>query len=199
MHITMIQKMLIVALLFSGTTLVAQQEQQTLLRNSRISGGFVSPMFSWSHANNKTGLGAGGGLGVVFDDFFVGFFGMGETFERPKVGTNQLVHGYGGLWLGYTTPSHKLLHLYTSLKIAGGSVGTTDFEHDWDFDPDLHDATFVVIPEAGLELNVARWMRLSGTVGYRFVNGFAGWGPYGKKDLNAPVVNLTLRLGWFGR
>lgn len=194
----MIQKTLIFALLFSGTALFAQQTQQTLLGHSRIRGGFVSPMFSWSQANNKTGLGAGGGLGVVFDDFFVGFFGMGETFERPKVGTTQLAHGYGGLWLGYSPSSHKLLHLYTSLKIAGGSVGTTDFEHDWDFDPDLHDATFVFIPEAGLELNVARWMRMSGTVGYRFVNGFEGWGPYGKKDLNAPVFNLTLRLGWFG-
>ncbi|TNE57420.1 MAG: hypothetical protein EP344_11220 [Bacteroidetes bacterium] len=195
----MIQKMLIFVLLLSGTTLMAQQEQQTLLGNSRVRGGFVSPMFTWSHAHGKTGYGAGGGLGVVFDEFFVGFFGMGETFDRPTIGTQQLAHGYGGLWLGYNIPSNKLVHLYASMKIAGGSVGTTDFEHDWDFDPDLNDATFVVIPEGGLELNIARWMRMSGTVGYRFVNGFEGYGNYGKRDLNAPVFNLTLRLGWFGR
>ena len=99
--------------------------------------------------------------------------------------------------MGYTIPSHKLLHLYTSVKVAGGGVGVTNFQDDWEFEDDFNDATFVVIPEAGLELNVARWFRLGGTVGYRFVDGFEGWNNYGKKDLNAPVYALTLRFGWF--
>ena len=198
------QKIVLIALLFASTPMLAQQtpanpKQETLFKNSRVRGGFISPIFTWSQANNKTGYGAGGGLGIVFDQFFIGVFGMGETFDRVQVGTKQLAHGYGGLWMGYTTPSYKVVHLYTSLKIAGGSVGTTDFEHDWDFDPDPDDVTFVVIPEAGVEINVARWMRLSGTVGYRFVNGFEGYGNYGRRDLNAPTFGLTMRFGWFGR
>jgi hypothetical protein len=101
--------------------------------------------------------------------------------------------------MGYTIPSHKLLHLYTSLKIAGGSVGETNFKDDWDTDDNWYDITFVAVPEAGIELNIARWMRLSGSVGYRYVGGFEGRGDYGKKDLNAAVYNLTLRFGKFGR
>jgi hypothetical protein len=184
-------------MLFSGS-LFAQQETQTLFKNSKVRGGFGGPIFSWSNTNNKTGYGAGGGGGVVMDRFFVGLFGMGETFDRINIGGNeQLALGYGGLWLGYTMPSHKLLHLYTSVKLAGGGVAVTNFEDDWEFDEDFNDATFVVVPEAGLELNIARWFRLGGTVGYRFVDGFEGWNNYKKNDLNAPVYALTFRFGWF--
>lgn len=191
-------KLILFALLLSSTALFAQEETQTLFKNSKVRGGFGGPIFSWSNTNNKTGYGAGGGGGVVLDRFFVGLFGMGETFDRISVGGNkQLALGYGGLWMGYTIPSHKLLHLYTSVKIAGGGVAVTNFEDDWEFEEDFTDATFVVVPEAGLELNVARWFRLGGTVGYRFVDGFDGWNNYGKKDLNAPVYALTLRFGWF--
>jgi len=175
-----------------------QKPEQTLFNHARIRGGFGGPMFSWSQVNNQTGYGAGGGGGVVIDQFFVGLFGMGETFDTPVVGENQLVLGYGGLWMGYSFPTHKMIHLYTSLKLAGGGATVTNFEDDWNYDEDLHDITFVAIPEAGVELNVTRWMRIGGTVGYRFVQGFDGWGSYGKNDLNALTYGLTFRFGWFG-
>ena len=191
------KKWMFIALTISANALFAQ-EQQTLFQHSRVRGGFGGPIFSWSQTNNKTGFGAGGGGGVVFDGFFVGLFGMGEVFDNPVVGQQQLVHGYGGLWMGYSVPSYKIVHVYTSLKLAGGSTGVTDFEQDWDYYDSRHDVTFVAIPEAGVEINIARWMRMSGSLGYRFVNGFEGWGPYGKKDLNALTYNLTFRFGWFG-
>lgn len=190
-------KFFLFALLFSSSSLFAQQETQTLFKNSRLSGGFGGPIFSWSHANNKIGYGAGGGGGVVFNQFFIGLFGMGETFERPEIGREQLTLGYGGLWLGYATPAHKLLHLHTSIKIGAGGVGITDFEDNWEFEDDWTDATLVLVPEAGLEVNVARWFRLGGTVGYRFVDGFKGWNNYSKNDLNAPVFALTFKFGCF--
>jgi hypothetical protein len=196
-------KLFFFALILFSAPLFAQQETsqapetQTLFKNSRIRGGFGGPIFSWSQANHKTGFGAGGGGGVVMDRFFIGLFGMGETFDRVNIGQDQLALGYGGLWLGYTIPSHKLLHLYTSVKIGGGGVTTTNFQDDWEFDDNFRDATLVVVPEAGLELNIARWFRLGGTVGYRFVDGFEGWSNYGKNDLNAPVYALTFRFGWF--
>lgn len=175
----------------------AQKEEQILFRNARVMGGFGGPIVSWSHTNNRTGFGVGGGGGVVFEQFFIGLFGMAETFENVTIGQPQLATGYGGLWLGVTTPSHKLVHAYLSAKLAGGSVGVTNFKDDWPDEHNWEDLTFVAIPEAGVEVNVARWMRVGGSVGYRFVSGFEGWGSYGKKDLNAPVLNLTLRFGWF--
>ncbi len=190
-------KILIFALMFFTVTAFAQKEQETLFKNAHLRGGFGSAIFSWSNTHNKTGYGAGGGGGVVFDRFFLGLFGMGETFDYPAVSSTQLAMGYGGLWMGYTIPSHKLFHLYTSVKIAAGGVSTTNFEEDWDPEDQWNDVTFVAIPEAGIELNIARWLRMSGSVGYRFVEGFDGWGAYGKKDLNAPVYNLTFRVGKF--
>ncbi|MCC6460549.1 MAG: hypothetical protein IT260_08765 [Saprospiraceae bacterium] len=175
-----------------------EQSEETLFRNARISGAFCSPIFTYSKANGHSAYGAGGGVGLVFNRFSAGFFGMGETFSTPKFQGDRLALGYGGLWLGYVLPSHKLLHLYTSLKIAGGATGSGNFDDDWEFDEDWNDAIFVAIPEAGLELNVARWFRLSGTVGYRYVGGFDGWGSLGKNDLNALTYGLTLRFGWFG-
>jgi hypothetical protein len=188
-------KFLLFALMLLSSSLFAQKQEETLFRNARLRGGFGGPLFSYSHSNNRTGYGSGGGGGLVFDRMFIGLFGMGETFDTPKIGQNQLAIGYGGLWTGYVVPSHKLLHLYTSVKIGGGAIGTTDFDDQWD---DWDDAVLVVVPEAGLELNMARWFRVTGSVGYRFVNGFDSNGLVGKKDLNAPVFALGLRFGWFG-
>jgi hypothetical protein len=191
-------KLFLFALTLCSSTLFAQQQEETLFRKDRLRGGFGGPIFSYSQSNGRTGYGAGGGGGLVFQRMFVGVFGMGETFDTPKVGQDQLAIGYGGLWLGYVVPSHKLLHLYASAKIGGGGIGYTDFEDRWDFDDDWNDAVLVAVPEAGLELNLTRWFRMSGSVGYRFVNGFEGNALVGKNDLNAPVFNLTMRFGWFG-
>ncbi len=192
-------KLLIFVLILLVAPAFSQQEQETLFRNARLSGGFGGPMFSWSNTNNQVGYGSGGGGGLVFNRFFLGLFGMGETLDNPTSGKDQLVIGYGGLWMGYTIPSHKLVHAYASLKLGGGNVAITDFRDDWDIEDSWYDATFVAVPEVGLELNIARWMRLSGTVGYRWVQGFDGWQSYDKNAMNAPVYGLTLRFGKFGK
>lgn len=194
-------KLIFFPLLFAFSVPLFAQEQETVFRSARLTGGFGGPIFSLSHTNGQTGYGAGGGGGLVFNQVFVGLFGMGETFGPIRYNREQLALGYGGLWLGYTVPTNKLAHFYGSVKIAGGSVGTTDWHDDWDFERNdwPYDAVFVAVPEAGIELNMARWFRISGTAGYRFVGGFEGWENFGRTDLNAPVFALTLRFGCFQR
>lgn len=199
-------KPLLFALLLTTGAISAQEtttppetpRQQTLLSHSRLRGGFGGPIFSWHNTKGQLGYGAGGGGGVTFDQGFFGFFGMGETFDNPLVGKKHLSLGYGGVWLGANIPSGKLLHLYASAKVGWGSVGVAYYD-DWEFDDNWDDLVFVAVPEAGLELNITRWMRLSGSIGYRFVNGFDGWENYGKKDLNAVNYSLTVRFGKFGK
>lgn len=194
------KKFILSAFFMMVVSLLVAQEQQTLFKNSKLRGGFGGPIYSWSNTKNRTGYGVGGGGGVVFDRGFVGAFGMGETFDAVKVGEKQLAMGYGGLWLGYTAPSFRILHPYASIKLAVGSTGVTDFKTDPDLsDNNWEDVVFVGIPEVGLELNIARWMRISGSAGYRLVSGFEGYGSYGKRDLNAPMLALTMRFGWFGK
>lgn len=194
-------KLFFLAFLFAASGSLLAQEQQTLFNHARVTGGFGAPIFSLNTTKGNTGFGSGGGGGVVLGDVFVGLFGMAETFGPIHYNQDQLALGYGGLWLGYTTPSYKILHLYTSVKIGGGAAGVTHFSDNWNYDHyyDWPDVVFVAVPEAGVELNVARWFRLSGSVGYRIVGGFEGWNNYGRHDLNAPVYNLTLRFGRFAK
>lgn len=190
-------KFLIIICLFSAVAAFGQEPEQTLFHNTKLSGGFCAPIFTYGEKNGQSMYGAGGGIGLVYNQFFAGLFGMGETYATPQLHDDHLSLGYGGLWMGYVVPSRKVVHLYTSLKLAGGAAGIVHFDKDWDVQDDWTDAVFVAVPEAGLELNLTRWFRISGSAGYRLVSGFDGWQNFGKKDLNAPVFALTFRFGWF--
>ena len=96
--------------------------------------------------------------------------------------------------MGYTYRPHKLIHLFTSLKLGAGALDI-EFENG----PDYDDAIFVATPELGLELNVFKFFKIGFTGGYRFVNGYES--PtigFGKDELNGAVGTITLRFGGFG-
>jgi hypothetical protein len=171
--------------------------EQTLFRNSKLTGAFGGPIFTFGTGGNHDSYGSGGGGGLVFDRFFIGGFGMSEYFE-DSVRYNRPALDYGGVWMGYVFPTNKLVHLYTSLKVGAGAFGRNGRYggHDWD-DDDWEDALLIAVPEAGVELNITRWFRMSGSVGYRFVEEFEGSGSIGSKDLNKPSFALTFRFGWF--
>ncbi|NJL76626.1 MAG: hypothetical protein HC892_18020 [Saprospiraceae bacterium] len=57
----------------------------------------------------------------------------------------------------------------------------------------------MIHPEAGVELNVFRWFRVAGTVGYQFFNGLDNQPQLQNLDLDNLRVGLTLRFGGFGR
>jgi hypothetical protein len=195
-------KLLIFSFLITGGQLLAQQEQ-TLFNKARLRGAWGGPFFTTGVIKGRTGYGAGGSGGLVFNGVSIGLFGQGEAFDgfRRDNRDYALALGYGGLFLGYSVPTQKALHLIASVKIAGGATGLARKYRDWDFEfdeDDFVDGIFVATPEVGLELNLAHWMRFSATAGYRYVDGFEGIGDLGKKDLNAAVYGFTLRFGWFG-
>lgn len=132
---------------------------------------------------------------MVFDRFFIGGFGMNEYLEDSLPRRHPQM-AYGGLWMGYCVPTNKVAHLFASVKLGAGAFSQNGRFDDFD-DDDWEDALLVAIPEAGVELNVTRWFRVSGSVGYRFVDNFDGWQNYTKSDLTKPVYALTLRFGWF--
>ncbi len=182
---------------------IDSQKEQTLFNKSKLRGGWLGVDFSTSKVDGHTGYGAGGSLGLIFNNLSVGLYGTGEAYDgfRREDKDYALTLGHGGLVVGYAYPTKKSLHLTGSVKLGGGAVGMTRKYNDWDleFDEnDFEDAVFVVVPEVGLELNLTHWMRMSATAGYRFVDGFEGIPELGKKDLNAPVFGLNFRFGWFG-
>jgi len=100
-------------------------------------------------------------------------------------GGHEARFSYGGLQTGWIFGSKHLLHPRLDLLIGTGAL--------WDEDTGFHVGTAqVLVPRAGLELNVSRAFHVVGSVGYRYVAapGLAG------KDLSAPEMALTLRFGW---
>lgn len=177
--------------------------EQTLFSRSKLTGGWGAVEFSGSKVGGYTGYGAGGSLGMVFNNLSLGFYGTGDVYDGFKRESKNYAFtlGHGGLFLGYAYPTKRALHLMGSVKVGAGAVGLARRYKDWELEfdeDDFKDAVFVVVPEVGLELNLTHWMRMTATAGYRFVDGFEGITELNKTDLNAPVFGLNFKFGWFG-
>lgn len=177
------------------------QEQQTLFDEARVVGGFGGPIMEFSTINGETGVAAGGGGAVIVNDFFIGGFGMGGAFAEQLVDSilYDVSYGYGGLWLGYTPQAHKLFHSFVSLKIAWGGTALTEDHQDFDYDDAHSDDFFTLIPEVGAEVNVFRWFRIAGTLGYRWVDGISKVPGLNDKDYRSLTGSLVFRFGGFGQ
>ncbi len=176
------------------------QKEETLAGSSRVKGGFGSPFFTFSQASGQNGIGAGVGGAFIINDFFIGAFGQGESFgpRRYNGRDYNLTISNGGFWLGYAYPSHKLAHLYTSMKIGWGNVALARTDRE-PFDPDgIRDNVFVLNPEIGAEVNLLHWFRLCLSVGYRSVSGVNTLPTVQSNDFNGATFGITMRFGGFG-
>jgi hypothetical protein len=192
-------KRLFFALALACLTLAVDAQHETIFNNARVVGGFGAPIVEMGLGNEMT-TAVGGGGAIVIDNFFVGGYGIGSVDFNALIEDEEIQQidlGHGGFWLGYTLAPHKVLHLYTSTRIGWGGVGI-DVTGNSNFPRDV-DNVFVLTPELGVELNVAKWFRVAGTVGYRYVDGVnEKLGFYKQDDFNGALANLTFRFGWFG-
>lgn len=187
---------LALGMLLSGS-LFGQTE--TLFGHARVVGGFGAPIIEWG-LNNDLSTSVGGGGAIVIDEFFIGGYGIGSIdFEQLlDDGTvDRLELGHGGFWLGYAIGSFNVLHLHLGGRIGWGAVNVDLTDNNIRYS-DL-DRVFVMTPEAGLELNVTKWFRLSGGIGYRWVQGIDENNIALEQDaLDGLVATLGVKFGWFG-
>jgi hypothetical protein len=165
----------VATLLVAPLSLTAQE--QTLISGNSSFGGFGGPAFRITQAAGETmALSGGGGAFIIGSRFAIGGAGFGGTtaVDARLAGSTvrgEMDFGYGGLTLEYIVGSSKLLHPTLGLLVGGGAVSV------WpnDLRPRLRDrgneSFGVVEPQVGLEMNIVRWMRIGGTVGYRAVIG----------------------------
>ncbi|HMO38645.1 MAG TPA: hypothetical protein PKC76_02775 [Saprospiraceae bacterium] len=191
-------KTILLSVACSLLSLLAMAQHETIFSNAKVVGGFGGPITEFGLGNGLT-TSYGGGGAVVIGGAFLGGYGL-SSFNLNEVIRNntfdQIELAHGGFWVGYTYQPYKLVHLFSSAKIGWGAVNiSTD-----NFDPfnQRSDQVFVMTPELGLELNVFKWFRVAGTVGYRWVNGTNGDGQYTDEDFSGAISTLTLRFGWFG-
>ena len=186
----------IILAMFLAISLSAQTE--TLFNRTTVIGGFGGPITEFGQFNGEFIVSSGGGGGVILDDFFIGGYGMGTMEVNDKNTTSQnlnLQMGHGGFWLGYTYKTDKLVHVFASTKLGWGNI---EIDVTEGFDNYAKDNIFVITPEVGVEVNLFRWFKLAGTVGYRAVTGFNSIDEYKNSDFSGVAGTLTLRFGGFG-
>lgn len=178
------------------TQLTAQHE--SLFGSARVVGAFGAPIMEVGF-NNELSTAVGGGAGIVINSIFVGAYGMGSVNFEQLLETGEVDRldlGHGGLWLGFTVSPHSLLHLYGSGRVGWGVVNVSF--NDPGIRYDELDKIFVATPEIGLEMNLARWFRVVGTIGYRYVDGVSENHGFTNEDFSGAVLGLGVRVGWFG-
>lgn len=185
------------------TTLLSAQRDRTLFDSRGRVGFFGAPIFEVSDITENGDFNSANGLGfgLVLGDLYIGGYGLGDLryadlFDDSEV---NLDYGHGGIWLGLTPFQKFAVHPYFSARLGWGAA---DVEILDDFERIEYDDTFFVIsPEAGIELNVFRWFRVSATAGYQWYNGLdENLGSSADElGLNRFYGAITLRFGGFGR
>ena len=174
-----------------------QAQTETLFGNARVRGAFAAPIVEWG-LKDDIATAAGGGAALVIGNAFLGAYGMGSTDFRHFYNTGNIESlrlAHGGFWVGGAVPSHKLIHLYGSARIGWGAL---DIETDDSPRYDELDKVFVLTPEIGLELNMATWLRVNCTVGYRYLSGVNSGQVFDSSDLRGTVMAVGVRIGGFG-
>jgi hypothetical protein len=174
-------------------------ETETLLGSGVKISGFGGPMFAWSTLDGNFANFTGGGGAVLFNQsLFIGGFGMGLSNSVPSKDTNynRMSLSYGGVWMGYNFKPKKLVHFTAGVKIGWGGLNFFNNNSMGNQNWLNNDDIYVLEPELAVEVNVAKFFRISMGGGYRMVNG-VDTNAYTNTSLSAPSANLTLKFGWF--
>ncbi|MEM7161000.1 MAG: hypothetical protein AAF487_01040 [Bacteroidota bacterium] len=201
-----------------GSLLFAQEnqnnEQQTLFGNKRGFGGFIGLNSQAAQINGQEAYLTGAELNMVLGHSLnIGVKGMGLVSDIESNTFNddgdayKLQMGYGGVNIEPVIASKSVLHVTTPLFLGIGGIAET-YDPLWEgdiingvetaFDQKPHRTDMFLMAEPGvnLELNVFKFMRLTGGVSYKFVTDTQIPG-IETSDIEGLSANLSLRLGWF--
>jgi hypothetical protein len=167
----------------------APERQSAIGTDLRDFGGFIGLDGRFGDMGGRFGGFAGAHAAVLLKHrVYLGLTGAGLVSEGPGIDM-----GYGGLLAGYVVPLPGLVQLTVEAPLGGGAVRHSDpapaRDQDWD---DL----LVFEPTLGIELQLARVLRLGFGAGYRFVGGSNTPG-IDDQDLRGFNGSMTLRAGWF--
>jgi hypothetical protein len=125
---------------------------------------------------------------------YLGLGGLGLATDNARVPgatpgtTHGLQIGYGGFLIGYAVPTNGLVDFTVDALIGAGGAGLDDLDRSDEF--------FAFEPSLGLELRLARVVRLGLGAGYRFVGGVDLPGVR-DADLRGFTGTASIKVGWF--
>jgi hypothetical protein len=171
------------------TIVGGRQEGQTVL-----SGWFVSPTFGTTGWGGALAYSPGLRGGIYLNRrLAIGLAVNGLVNGDSHLGTNEGGNfgTYGGLLLQYVVQSNRLAHVTFESTIGDGRWCASDDNNA------CAGKRFIVFePAANLELNVARHVRFTTGIGYRFAVAGSGDGP-SSRDMSSLVVRSGLVFGSF--
>ena len=219
-------RLITVLLLFTGLFVYGQENEseefKTIFRGDFTSGGYGAPEIKVGGVNGITSLFLGGRGGwVIGHQFVIGGGGYGMTNNNtfmedpankpPTVGSDstrtiKLDMGYGGLLLEFIALPKKAVHLSFPLLIGAGGTNlgaetyvgqSTYYPEGWaTYDYIENTSFFVLEPGVFIELNMAKFFRISAGGTYRFISG-TDLVRLNNTDLSGFTFSFALKFGSF--
>lgn len=165
---------------------VMAQRDETILRNPSLKltgiwGGSVNRINNFSGDSDYA---TGGFFTFEFNkDYLLGWDGFSvyastDGIDDIKVSTN-------GLLLGYAYSGYQVIHPVAYLSIGRAISKADDL-------PTIK--SFAGHASIGAEVNVFRWFKIGGEVGYRYVDPKDSW--IEDVNLSSPYAGIKLKFGW---
>ncbi|MFZ4705183.1 MAG: hypothetical protein ACOYMF_04150 [Bacteroidales bacterium] len=181
--------------------------------------GFGGPLVSFSNMEGKFSIAPGAMGGIIINNkFFISAYGQSVVTSHPRadlIETSNLTTYSAvdanmwqvGLWFGYIHKADEVIHWGVSSMIARGQLflmakDPVTFQTRQIF----NDRVYFITPKIFVEMNMATWMKVNVSAGFRFtgkVNGqylnrFNKLSPtFYKSDYDQPEFSLSLLFGGF--
>lgn len=189
---------LLCIVVFSSTMLA---QEKTLLGGETVNGGYGAFFTKIGQVNGGTGIYMGGqGAWLINHRLGIGGKGYGIINELAvqDLQNIKLEFGCWGGLLEYHLFTDNLVDLNIQTMIGAGGVrySVIDYQDPYDEVDWSDDGFFVIEPGVGLDLHIAKSVRLGAEVTYRVVNG-VNYADLANADLNGLSAEIILKFGLF--
>jgi len=182
----------------------APEQPRTLLSHPIHSGGYGAPVVSYTRFADRDSVLIGGRGGWILNHRFVlggGGFGLATPARQragalPDQADYQHTFGYGGLWLEYMIAPMNVVHGSVGTLVGAGGVTYQRFRPQALVEDVETTSVFVLDPVAGVEVNVAPFLRIAVQAGYRVVRG-VDLASLGNAEASGFTLGGAIKLGGF--
>lgn len=176
-------------LVICSVQLFSQRDKTLFGKGLDMSASWAGISFTSSKIMDKTVNQLGLDVGFEYNGNLLTGYQWRSTIDEVVLAgltdNNQLKYNYHTFLVGYTLPTHRMIHPRFTIGVGPGNIQLDN----------VKDQIFVVQPEVGVEINLLQWMRLSLNGGYRKVSGIQSASLTNDNFTNF-YGSASLRFGW---
>lgn len=179
---------------------------RTVFDSKTRHGGYGAPETKITTMTGDAAVLVGGQGGWIINrHFIIGGAGYGLAsrhtpdmqLQRPT-GASRIELGYGGPRVAYVFQPASLVHLTVGVLVGAGAltIATRAPANDDGFDHHDSAGFFALEPQAEMDINLAKFVRLALGGSYRYL-GSSGKPGLAASDLSGPAGSIAIKLGVF--